>query len=67
MVAVDMQVALRVNRQIDQAVARELFQHVVEKADSGGDVVAAGAVEIHGRCHLGFLGSPLYCRPPHRC
>ncbi len=31
--------------EIDQAVAGELLQHMVEKADAGGDVGAADAVE----------------------
>ena len=56
---------LHAKRQIDQAVAGELLQHVVEEADAGGDVVAAGAVEIDFRRHLGFVGPPLHGRPAH--
>ena len=49
-----MQVALGAQRDVDQAVARQLLEHVVEKADAGRDVVAAGAVEIDGTADLGL-------------
>ncbi len=55
-VEIDVQVALGAQRNVDQGVARQLLQHVVEKADAGFDVVGAGAVEIDGRRDLGFLG-----------
>src|ERR1044071_3781443 len=47
-VIVDVQVALGAQRDVDQAVARELLQHMVEEADAGVDVVLAGAVEVDG-------------------
>ena len=43
-----MGVALGAHRDVDQRVARQLLQHVVEEADAGLHVVAAGAVEIDG-------------------
>ena len=55
-VVVDVQVALGAQRDVDQAVARELLQHVVEKADAGRDVVLAGAVELDGGGDPGLLG-----------
>ena len=55
-VVVDMQVALGAQRDVDQAVARQLLQHVVEEADAGLDVVCAGAVEIDGDGDTGLLG-----------
>ena len=47
-VEVDMRVALGAHGQVDQRMARELLQHMVEEADPGRHVVAAGAVEIDG-------------------
>ena len=58
-VEVDVQVALGLQRDVDQGVAGELLQHVVEEADARGDVVGAGAVEVDGRLDLGLLGGAL--------
>ena len=55
-VLVDMEVALGVDRQVDQAVAGDLVQHVVEEADAGLDPALAGAVEVDGDRDVGFLG-----------
>ena len=55
-VVVDVQVALRPDRHVDQRMARKLLQHVVEKADAGGDFEAAGAVEIDFHRDGGLLG-----------
>ena len=41
---VDMQVALGGQRDIDARMARELLQHMIEKADTCGDGKSAGAV-----------------------
>jgi len=46
-VAVDVQVALGLDGQVEQAVLGELVQHVVEEPDAGGDVRLAGAVEVY--------------------
>jgi hypothetical protein len=53
-VEVDVKVALGAQRQVDEAVARQLLQHVVEEADTGRHVIAAGAVEIDGAADLGL-------------
>ncbi len=45
-VAVDVQVALAVDVQVDQAVAGDLVEHVVEEADAGGQLGVAGAVQV---------------------
>ena len=45
-VLIHMQIARHLQRDVDQRVARELLDHVVEKADPGGDRIGAGAVEI---------------------
>jgi hypothetical protein len=63
-VVVDVQVALGAQRDVDQAVAAELLQHVVEEADAGVDVVDAGAVEVDGGGDPRLLGRALDERPP---
>ena len=55
-VEIDVQIALGLERDVDQRVAGQLLQHVIEKADAGRDVVGARAVEIDGRGDLGLLG-----------
>ena len=55
-VVVDVQVALGLDRHVDQRMARQLLQHVVEEADAGRDVEAAGAVDIDGDRDRGLLG-----------
>ena len=45
-VAVDVQVALGVDVEVDQAVAGDLVEHVVEEADAGRQLGRAGAVEV---------------------
>ncbi len=48
MMLVDMQIALRADVKVDQRVAGELLQHVIEEADAGFHLIQAGAVEIDG-------------------
>jgi hypothetical protein len=64
-VEVDMQVALGLQRDVDQAVAGKLFEHVVEEADPGGHLVGAGAVQVDRRGDPGFLGVSLNGCPAH--
>ena len=45
-VAVDVQVALGLDLEVDQAVARDLVEHVVEERHAGGELRRAGAVEV---------------------
>ena len=59
MVLVDVQVALDLERHVDQRVAAELFDHVVEEADPGGDVICAGPVEADLDENAGFRRVPL--------
>src|SRR5690606_14994048 len=54
MMHVDMEVTLRPDIQVDQRMARQLLEHVVEKADPGLHLVSAGAVEIYGNRYFGF-------------
>ena len=64
-VEIDMQVALGVQRDVDQAVLRELLQHVVEKPDPGRDLGRAGAVEIDPPLDPRLPRVPLDRRDPH--
>ena len=65
-VKIDVQVALGAQIYVDQAVARELLQHVIEKADAGFHIVNPGAVEIDLRHDAGFLGQALDAPAPER-
>jgi hypothetical protein len=45
MMLVDMEIALHAEVDVDQRVARELLDHVIEEADAGLDAIRAGAVD----------------------
>jgi hypothetical protein len=45
-----------VDLEVDQAVAGDLVEHVVEEADAGRELGAAAAVQVEGDADLGFLG-----------
>ena len=55
-VLVDVQVALGLQLDVDPGVARQELEHVVEEADAGRDLGAAGAVEVQLDGDLGLLG-----------
>jgi hypothetical protein len=55
-VAIDVQVAHRVDVQIDQAVTGDLIEHVIEETNAGMQLGRAGAVEIDSNSDLGFSG-----------
>jgi ATP-dependent HslUV protease, peptidase subunit HslV len=55
-VLVDMEIALSLEGDVDQGMAGELLDHVVEEADTGRNVVGAGAVEIDRCRNRGLLG-----------
>ena len=55
-VVVDVAVALGANRHIDQRMARELVEHVVEEADAGQNVRLARTVEIDLDLDRGLVG-----------
>ena len=44
--------------QVNQRMAGELFEHVIEKSDPGVHIINPGAVEIHLDGDIGFLGRP---------
>jgi hypothetical protein len=51
-----MQVASGLDVQVDEAMTRDLVQHVVEETDAGGQLGLAGAVQIDAHEDLGFFG-----------
>src|SRR6185295_14547076 len=55
-VAVDVQVALGDDLEVDQPVAGDLVEHVVEEADAGGQLGHARAVEVEGDADLRLGG-----------
>src|SRR5712671_6207960 len=62
---VDVQIAIGVQRQVDQAVSRELLEHVIEKTDAGRDLCGTGAVEIDPAGDSGFFGIAFDGGDPH--
>lgn len=54
-VEVDMGITLAAYFQVDQRVARQAVQHVIEKADSRLNVGLAGAIEVNRNRDIGFL------------
>src|SRR5450830_14087 len=55
-VGVDVQVALALDVQVDQAVAGDLVQHMVEEGHAGVELLLAGAVQVDGDTDLGLVG-----------
>ena len=55
-VRVDVQIALGVDIEVDEAVARDLVEHVFQKWNPGLEAGHAGAVQIHADRDLGFFG-----------
>jgi len=56
MVAVDMQITIGVHIEVDEAVTGDLVEHVIEERHAGGQLLAAGAIEIDAHTDPGFGG-----------
>jgi len=56
-VVIDMGVAAGTDLQIQQPVAGELVQHVIQKGHAGGHLAAAAAIEVEGHPHIGFTSN----------
>ena len=56
-------IALGLQRNVDQRMAGKLLDHMVEEADAGGDVIGAGAVKIDRGGNRSFLGPAGEARP----
>ena len=55
-VGVDVQVAHALDVEVDQAVARDLVEHVVEEGHAGVQLLLAGAVEVDRDADLRLVG-----------
>ena len=62
---IDVEIADRVDPQIERAVPGDEFQHVIEKADAGADRVLPFAVEADGEHNLRLGGPPIDHRTAH--
>ena len=69
MVIIDVGVPHRLDLQIDQSVAADLMEHVVEKRNSGAGLALTGAIQIQPHLHIGLAGDPMDLSLPchHRC
>src|SRR5690606_3372068 len=59
-VVIDVQVALAFDIQVDQPVASDLVEHVLEERHADGESRLAGAIQIDSGLDLGFQGVALY-------
>jgi hypothetical protein len=57
-VRIDVQVALRLDVEVEHAVAPHLVEHVIEERDAGGEPGAPGAVQIDAHGDLRLRGVP---------
>ncbi len=55
-VAVDVQIAVARDVEVDQPVAGDLVEHVVEEADAGGKLGSPRAVKVQGHTDLRLVG-----------
>jgi hypothetical protein len=55
-VVVDMGVARGLDLQVDQPMAADLVEHVVEKRHPGAHLAAPAAIEAQGHTYVGFAG-----------
>jgi hypothetical protein len=52
---IDVQVAAGFDSQVEQAMHGNVGQHVIEKADTGGDVMLTGTIQIQFDGDLGLI------------
>jgi hypothetical protein len=65
-VRIDVQVATRNDVEVDQAVPRDLLEHVVEEGHAGGEIPMPAAIEIEPDIDPGFERVPGDFCLPHR-
>jgi hypothetical protein len=51
-----MQIAIGMHVEVDQTVTGDLVEHVIEEGHAGGQLLAAGAIEIDAHPDPGFGG-----------
>ncbi len=64
-VIVDVGVARGLDVQIDQAMAADLVEHVVEERHAGAHRAGAAAIEAQGHAHIGFAGDAMDAAGAH--
>src|SRR6516165_8761129 len=64
MMLVDVQVAVGFNLEVEEPMASEAFEHVVEKRNPGRDLAVAGAVDFERNLNLRLAGLAFYFRRP---
>src|SRR5208283_4738198 len=62
---VHVQIAVRLQLQVESAVARNQLQHMVEKTDSAADLGATVAFNRHRNADVGFFGLAMNAGVPH--
>jgi hypothetical protein len=67
MMIVDLQIAATLYFEIEEAVAREQFEHVIEKGNAGGDARLAASVEVEDDAHVRLLRLSSNFRPARLC
>jgi hypothetical protein len=60
-----MQITLRFDLKVDQAVARNLIQHVIEKGDTGRQTTLTASIEVQADRDPGFQGISADFGLPH--
>ncbi len=59
-VGIDMQIAFGLDLQINQAVPGHLIEHVLEKRDTGIEMAATAAIQVHTDLDLGLQSIAFY-------
>src|ERR1700743_2436253 len=62
---IDMKVAIRLHRDVDARMPGQQIQHMVEKADPGGNLGYACPIEVDGHLDIGLFGLALDGRGAH--
>jgi hypothetical protein len=62
---INMQVALRRNRQVNQRMLGKAFEHMIKKANASRNFRCACPIQIHGDRDLRFFGIALNGGRPH--
>ena len=55
-VVVDVGIPHRIDLQVDQAMAADLMEHVIQEGHAGAGLALAGSVQIQPHLHVGFTG-----------
>src|SRR5262245_55195209 len=65
MVLIDVEIALRLDGQIESAMPGDEIEHVIEEANAGGHLIPSTAVELQPDRDVGFLRLTMDYAAPH--